>query len=155
MEWRSYESLRRIKEADCKYYREQPFRHEKVIKTKNRRFTRWSGSHIGAMGRKKWLIIAFASRFLKSHEMKYSTNELELLGMVWATEHFKNYLYGAEFEVVTDHRALLSALNTNHSNKTMHSRLTPWVNRLLPINFKIRHIPGKEMGITALLSRLP
>ena len=87
--------------------------------------------------------------------MKYSTNELELLGMVWATEHFKNYLYGAEFEVVTDHKALLSALNTNHSNKTMHSRLTPWVNRLLPINFKIRHIPGKEMGITDLLSRLP
>ena len=37
----------------------------------------------------------------------------------------------------------------------MHSRLTRWVNRLLPFNFKIKHIPGKEMGFTDLLSRLP
>ena len=75
-----------------------------------------------------WLTIAFASQFLNSHETKYSTNELELLGIVWATENFKNYLYGAEFEIVTDHKALLSALKANHKNKTMHSRLTRWVN---------------------------
>ena len=37
-----------------------------------------------------WLTIAFASRFLNNHESNYSTNELELLGVVWATEHFKN-----------------------------------------------------------------
>ena len=37
----------------------------------------------------------------------------------------------------------------------MHSSLTRWVNRLLPFNFKIKHIPGKEMGFTDLLSRLP
>ena len=37
----------------------------------------------------------------------------------------------------------------------MHSRLIRWVNRLLPFNFKIKHIPGKEMGFTDLLSRLP
>ena len=102
-----------------------------------------------------WITIIFASRFLNSHETKYSTNELELLGVVWATEHFKNYFYGAEFENVTDHKALLSALNANHNNKTMHSRLTRWVNRLLPFNFKIKHIPGKEMEFTDLLSRLP
>ena len=102
-----------------------------------------------------WVTIAFASRFLNNHESKYSTNELELLGVVWATEHFKNYLYGAEFEIVTNHKALLSALNANQGNQTMHSRLTRWVNRLLPFNFKIKHIPGKEMGFTDLLSRLP
>ena len=71
-----------------------------------------------------WVIIAFTSRFLNNLESNYSTNEFELLGVVWATEHFKNYLYGAEFEIVTDHKALLSALKANQSNKTMHSRLT-------------------------------
>ena len=81
--------------------------------------------------------------------MKYSTNELELLGVVWATEHSKNYLYGTQFEIVTDQKALLSALNANQSNKRTHRRLTRWVNRL------IRHIPGKEMGFTDLMSRLP
>ena len=98
-----------------------------------------------------WLTIAFTSRFLNSHETKYSTNEFELLGVVWDTEHFKNYLNGTEFEILTDHKVLLSASNA----KTMHSRLTRWVNRLLPFNFKIKHIPGKEMGFTDLLSRLP
>ena len=113
------------------------------------------GAHLEQWDGEKWLTIEFASRFLNNHESKYSTNELELLGVVWATEHFKNYLYGAEFEIVTDHKALLSALNANQSNKTMHSRLFRWVNQLLPFNFKIKHIPGKEMGFTYLFSRLP
>ena len=89
--------------------------------------------------------IAFASRFLNNHELKYSTNELEILGVVWTSEQFRNYLYGAEFEIFTDHKALLSALLENHGNKTMHSRLTRWVYRLLLFNFKISHVPGKDM----------
>ena len=113
------------------------------------------GATLEEWDEENWLTIAFVSRFLNNHESKYLTNELELLGVVWATEHFKNYFYGAVFEIVTDHKALLSALNANQSNKTMRSRLTRWVNRLLPFNFKIKHIPGKEMGFTDLLSRLP
>ena len=35
-----------------------------------------------------WVAIAYASRFLKSFEEKYSFNELELLGLVWAIEHY-------------------------------------------------------------------
>ena len=87
--------------------------------------------------------------------MKYSTNELELLGVVWATEPFRNYLYGTELQIVTDHKALLSALSANLGNKTMHSRLTRWLNRLSPFNFKISHLPGKDMSFTDLLSRPP
>ena len=102
-----------------------------------------------------WKTISFASRFLNPHESKYSTNELELLGVVWAVEHYKNYLYGSDFEIITDHKALLSALSPNHGNKTYHSRLTRWVDRLLPFNFSIKHIAGKDMGFTDLISRIP
>ena len=66
---------------------------------------------------------------------------------------FRNYLYGTEFQI--DHKALLAALSANHGKKTMHSRLTRWVNRLLSFFFKISHLPGKDMGFTDLLSRLP
>ena len=102
-----------------------------------------------------WKTISFASRFLNPHESKYSTNELELLGVVWAVEHYKNYLYGSDFEAITDHKAILSALSPNHGNKTYHSRLTRWVDRLLPFNFSIKHIAGKDMGFTDLISRIP
>ena len=129
------------------------------IKEKTRLKTDASHNGLGATLEQllgdQWKTIAFASRFLNNHEMKYSTIKLELLGVVWATEHFRNYLYGTEFQIVTDHKALLSALSANHGNKTMHNRLTRWVNRLLPFNFKISHLPGKDMGFTDLLSRLP
>ena len=57
-----------------------------------------------------WKTIAFASRFLNSNEERYSVNELELLGVVWAIEYFKYYLFGKTFTVLTDHKALLSVL---------------------------------------------
>ena len=34
-----------------------------------------------------WKTTSVASRFLNPHESKYSTNELELLGVVWTVEH--------------------------------------------------------------------
>ena len=102
-----------------------------------------------------WKTISFASRFLNPHESIYSTNELKMLGVVWAVEHYTNYLYGSEFEIITDHKALLSALSPNHGNKTYHSRLTRSVDRLLPFNFSIKHLAGKDMGFTDIISVIP
>ena len=103
----------------------------------------------------EWVPIAFASRYLNSHEKKISTNELELLAVVWAVDRFKHYLLGKEFVIATDHKALMSALGEHRSNKTYQSRLTRWVGRLLPYQFKITHIPGRDMGIVDYLSREP
>ena len=94
-----------------------------------------------------WHTAAFASRFLNSGEDRYSINELELLGVVWSVEHFKYYLYGKPFTVITDHRALLSIMRENRSNKSFNSRLTRWVDRLLPFDFSIDHLLGSKMGL--------
>ena len=102
-----------------------------------------------------WHTIAFASRFLNNYESRYSTNELELLAVVWAVEHFKQYFHGQVFKLLTDHQALLSALKENKGNKTYQSRLTRWVDRLLPFNSTIHYVPGKDMGFTDYLSRNP
>ena len=40
----------------------------------------------------EWVPIAFASRYLNTQEQKHSTNELELLALVWAVDRFKHYL---------------------------------------------------------------
>ena len=89
-----------------------------------------------------WKPISFASRFLNSSEECYSINELELLGVVWSIEYFKNYLYGKEFTVITNHRAF-------------NSRLARWVDRLLPYQFSIEHLPGAKMGLVDYISRNP
>ena len=68
------------------------------------------------------------------------------MGVVWSIEHFKHYLYGKRFVVVTDHRALLSILKDNRGNKTYESRLTRWLDRLLPFDFELEHLAGKDMG---------
>ena len=68
-------------------------------------------------------------------EQKYSINELELLALVWLIENFRNYVYGTDFEVVSDHKALMTVLKDNKANKTYKtysSRLDRWVDRLLP-----------------------
>ena len=57
-----------------------------------------------------WHTVAFASPFFNSLEDRYSINELELLGVVWSIEHFKYYLSGKPFTVISNHRALLSII---------------------------------------------
>ena len=103
----------------------------------------------------EWRPICFASRFLTDFESKYSINELELLAIVWAVEHFRNYVYGVQFKIISDHKALMSVLKPNRGNKTFSSRLTRWVDRLLPFDFEVVHVAGRTLGMADYLSRHP
>ena len=98
-----------------------------------------------------WAPTAFASSFLNNAEVKYSTNELELLAIVWACEHFRTYLLGTRFQVLTDQKAL----SENYNKKSYQSRLARWADRLLPFDFEIIHVPGVTLGIVDYLSRYP
>ena len=102
-----------------------------------------------------WHTVAFASWFLISVEDRYSINELEILGVVCSIEHFKYYLYGKPFTVITDHRALPSIMRENRANKSYNSRLTRWIDILLPIDFTIDYFLGSEMGLVDYISRDP
>ena len=102
-----------------------------------------------------WHTVAFASRFLSSVEDRYSTSELELMGVVCSIEHFKYYLYDKLFTIITDHRVLLLIMRDNRANKSYNSRLTRWVDRLLPSDFTIDHLPSSKMGLVDSISRDP
>ena len=46
---------------------------------------------------------------------------------------------------MTDHKALVSLLNgINKKNKTMLSRLTPWLDRLIPFDFQVNINPEQK-----------
>ena len=102
-----------------------------------------------------WKPIAFTFQFLNSCKKRYSVNKLDILGVVWSIEYFKNYLYGKHFTVITDHRALLSILKKIRSNKSYNSRLTRWIDRLLPFQFDIEYLPGAKMGLVDYNSTQP
>jgi hypothetical protein len=55
--------------------------------------------------------LAYPRRKLNSAESKYSVTELELLAFLFATKQFRYYLYGRNFTVNKDHRALKWLLN--------------------------------------------
>ena len=55
-----------------------------------------------------WKPISYASRFLTKLKTKYTINELELHAVAWSVEFSKNYVYGVNFGVVSDQKALQS-----------------------------------------------
>ena len=94
------------------------------------------GAVLEQLGAEGWRPISFASRLLKAAEKKYSTNELEMLAIICGSEYFRSYIFGRKFTVVTNHKALVSLLNGNNKkNKTMFSRLTRWIDRIIPFDF--------------------
>ena len=103
----------------------------------------------------EWETTHYASRFLTEFEKKYSINKLVLLAAVWDIENFRNFVYGTEFEVISDHKAFASVLKGNRSNKTFSYKQRRWVNRLLPFQFTVVHAPVCTMGMAEYLSRHP
>ena len=50
---------------------------------------------------------------------------------------------------------LLSCLSEEKNSKTTQIWLVRWLDRLLPFDFEIKHIPGKNMRLADYLSRHP
>ena len=51
-------------------------------------------------------VISYANRSPSDAERRYSQTEKEALAIVWSCERFHMYLYGADFELMTDHKPL-------------------------------------------------
>lgn len=95
--------------------------------------------------------IAYTSRLLNSAEQNYSTIEKELLAIIYSVNHFRPYLYGRKFELVTDHKPL-TWLN---SVKDPTSRLMRWKLKLAEYEYDITYRAGKTNLNADALSRNP
>lgn len=95
-------------------------------------------------------IIAYGNRTLTDCERRYSQTEKEALALVWGVEHFDIFLFGKEFDLVTDHKPL-EILFGKKSRPC--ARIERWVLRLQSYKYRIMYKPGKK-NIADPLSRL-
>lgn len=97
------------------------------------------------------LPVAYASRTLNKAERNYDTTEKELLAIIWAVKHFRPYLYGKQFKIITDHKPLTWLFNS----KDPTTRLVRWRLKLEEYNYKILYKEGKQNTNADALSRNP
>jgi len=95
--------------------------------------------------------ICFISRKLISAEKNYSTREREFLSIVWACDRLKQFLWGREFTVFTDHKSLTWVFTPSQEN----SRINRWVRKLSPFTFEIKFKSGASNVVADALSRNP
>jgi transposase InsO family protein len=95
--------------------------------------------------------VAYASRILKPAETRYTATEVECLGMKWAINYFRPYVYGNHFTLQTDHVALTWLKTVQHTN----ARLIRTALALQGLDMEVIHKPGLSMHDADALSRLP
>jgi hypothetical protein len=97
------------------------------------------------------VVIAYASKSLTTGEQHYSAYKKELVGVVYAVNHFRYYLLGKKFAIKTDHRALEWLLHTR--SKSVPALIYRWQDVLSEYEFDIQYVPGKQMQHVDGLSR--
>lgn len=113
-----------------------------------------SGFAIGAILHQVYdgqeLPVAYASRQMVKAELNYSTTEKECLALIWGIKQFRNYLWGQEFTVYTDHQPLKWLMGI----KDPSTRLMRWSLALSEYTFNIEYKPGKKHTNVDALSRI-
>ena len=94
--------------------------------------------------------VAFDGRRLTETEMKWSTTEQEMLGVVYHLEKWRCYLEGVHFTVVTDHQPNVWFA----SQKVLSPRLARWYEKLASFDFTWQYRPGR-LNVADPLSRHP
>lgn len=100
--------------------------------------------------------VAYYSRSLTKTERNYSQLDKEALAIIASVKKFHYFLYGFEFEIVTDHKPLLGLFDKNRPTpEIMSSRMLRWNHLLSAYNYNLKHRAGVTIPHADALSRLP
>jgi cleavage and polyadenylation specificity factor subunit 1 len=96
--------------------------------------------------------IAFFSKKLRPCERKYSVFDRELLAVYLAIRHFKHWLDGTQFTVLTDHRPLVEAFLKK--SDAWSARQQRHLSSIAEMNCDMQHVPGSTNAAADALSRI-
>jgi hypothetical protein len=94
-------------------------------------------------------VVAYASKTLSPRETNYSTTEKEAFAIQFGTQHFRVYLLGCKFTIITDHNPL-SWLQSMEPK----GQIACWLMDLQEFDFEVKHRPGRMHNNADALSRL-
>jgi len=104
---------------------------------------------LGAVLMQNGMVIAYASRQLKTHERNYPTHDLELAAVVFALKIWRHYLYGAQCQIFTDHKSLKYFF----TQKELNMRQRRWLELVKDYDCEILYHTGKANRVADALSR--
>ena len=79
------------------------------------------------------------------------SNKRELSAITTFTRHFKHYLLGRKFKIVTDHRAL----QWLHNFEDPDGLTARWLEKLAEFDYEVQHRAGKSIDHADGFSRIP
>ncbi|WVZ75872.1 hypothetical protein U9M48_023894, partial [Paspalum notatum var. saurae] len=104
---------------------------------------------LGCVLMQEGMVIAYASRQLRKHEVNYPTHDLELAAVVHALKIWRHYLFGNRCETYTDHKSLKYIITQNELNM----RQRRWLELIKDYDLEIHYHPGKANVVADALSR--
>ena len=103
--------------------------------------------------RNKLKPIAFASKSLSEAEQRYSNIERELLGVVWAIQHFNHYTFANKINIISDHKPL-QPLFSGKSLTSCSPRTARLLLKVIDRDVRFFYQQGPSMHLSDPLSRL-
>lgn len=96
-------------------------------------------------------VVGYFSKVTQGAEPRYHSYELETLAVVKALQHFRHYLIGIHFKVVTD----CNALKLTQRKKDLLPRVARWWIYLQDYDFSLEYRKGAVLSHADYLSRNP
>ena len=96
-------------------------------------------------------VVAYYSRRTTPEESRYHSYELETLAIVNALKHFRVYLLGIKFKIITD----CNAVKATSNKKDLLPRVARWWIFLQDFSFELEYRKGKCVEHVDYLSRNP
>jgi hypothetical protein len=108
-----------------------------------------SKTRLGCVLMQDELVIAYASRQLKKHEVNYPSHDLELAVVVHALKIWRHYLLRNKVHIYTDHKSLKYIFTQSKLNM----RQRRWLELIKDYNLEVHYHPEKANVIADALSQ--